>query len=438
MLPSQFDVQAASVCVGVVLALTLPWLSRIDSAKSGITEEKFYQDEDGVASEKTALKAQASCTFVTRCLHVTTSIGLLSALFDATSLYLPATWALAPDWTGFSLWVCQIVLRFLPSWPCVANSDLKALVSLQAWSISLQTTIIQKYNQGKLGAVSAIAIVINCACRWFFSQDSWSPQLWLQIAVAVATCLSFLSFPKRPVVFFNGNAVVNENGASVIDWLLLSWGFLYQRATDVPEEISLEDVPAVGSSLRLNALRAKFSTTEESNGLWTRLLRVVSRPLVVQYTLVIVKATSEFGSRFALFKLLVSLENNTTRANEAALFAALIAFSLVVETISGNWLSWVTHAKLYLPLDALLQSLIYEKLTRKRAITDSTRNDGSKKENAPSTSDMVNNHRYEIPHIRIFHSIIDLSYKAIRLRRQWSIATSFPWPLLRSSSTWDT
>ena len=228
-------------------------------------------------------------------------------------------------------------------------------------------------------------------CKWAFA-DYDLP--WPQLVALLVLLLAFLSFPRRPDVFFRGKRILNENGVSVLDWMLFSWG-LHPLFARLPETLEFQDVPRLGHSQSVRGIRSRFEAGDQTRALWVQLATVVLGPLTLQWTLVLLDALSEFGTRFALRHLLQCLESDSKRGTWPWVWLILIAISLFGETTCNNWLTWTGHAKLQLPLTSLLQSLLFEKMMRRRADIDSTAHDAKEERTTFNVVDMMLGDTYD-------------------------------------------
>lgn len=130
------------------------------------------------------------------------------------------------------------------------------------------------------------------------------------------TFAALTSVPKGPVKYLQGQEVLNRRGVSFLSWITFSYGFLHRASANrLAQKLSLQDVPVVDCKLRTRTLRAAFGDTLHVTRLWLRLVRFCFRPLLLHWALVLLRAASEFGCRYALFKFLSRLD---TISNPAA------------------------------------------------------------------------------------------------------------------------
>jgi hypothetical protein len=249
------------------------------------------------------------------------------------------------------------------------------------------------------GAISAATILVSTTYKSNFDATNGRQILWSQLVAALVVLLACASLPRRPMVFFQGNRVDHEHGASILARLSFSWGPFHQTwAGGIPEKIGLRDLPAVAHNLRVRTLERRFRNKAGKAVLWRQIFRTFLARLIRQWLLVLLKALSGFGSRFAFHQLLECLESRLVRGSEAWMWVIGLGFGLLAETIVGGSLSWFTQMKLEMPVIALLNALVFEKTTRRQLVHGKSQaNGGNEKEEqqpGPSLTDMISNDRY--------------------------------------------
>lgn len=147
----------------------------------------------------------------------------------------------------------------------------------------------------------------------------------------------------------------------------------------MPKELRMEDLPEVRNCTRMRTMKGLFRATGvQSNRLWMQLVRTVWPVMIQQWLLVLLTAAAQFGSRFALFKLLQFLEVPAGNYVIAWIWVAGLGAGLLVETVANSWLIWVTQMKLQIPIESLLKAMIFDKMARRPLATQSDAESGSK------------------------------------------------------------
>ncbi len=168
----------------------------------------------------------------------------------------------------------------------------------------------------------------------------------------------------------------------MLDWLVLSWG-LHPEHAKLPATLSFSDLPRVAHDQSARGVRKRFDAGDHTKPLWRQLTKAFICPLTLQWLLEILDAASQFGTRFAMHRLLQHLESASARDTMTWVWVAMVAACQLGETVGDNWGGWVGHSKLQLPLLSLVQSLILEKMMRLKAQDESSGTD-DKKQSAES------------------------------------------------------
>lgn len=257
----------------------------------------------------------------------------------------------------------------------------------QSIYICQQKKIAQRYDSSIYAALSSAVLIGFLWYEWACSSYESS---WPQIMAALAIALSLFSIPRRPVVFRGATPVLNESGVSILDWIFFSWS-LHRESSAL---LKLEDLPRVPFSQSSSTLRKHFASCDQTKTLWRQLATIFRKPLVLQWSLVLLEAGSEYGSRLIVHSLLQRLETGPNTDIWVSLWVALLPASLLGVSACDNWSGWVGHTRIQLPMLGLLQSLAFEKSMRLRSGGDSRYTEEKHRTNAPSAMDAIQSHRY--------------------------------------------
>lgn len=264
----------------------------------------------------------------------------------------------------------------------------------QSITVYRQKNIPQRYALSVYTAFSSVAL-IGFLCFEGAIVNHGLP--WIQLLASAAVCLGLLSIPRRPVVFRAETAVLNESGVSTLDWIFFSWG-LHREASALPATLKLQDLPRIPFSQSAAAGRRQLDAADQTRALWRQLATIFQKPLALQWSLVLLEAASEFGSRFVVHSLLRRLETRPEIDASTWAWVALLALSLLSVSACGNWSSWIGHTRIQLPMLGLLQSLAFEKSLRLRSGGDGNSTDGKRRMKAPSVTDAIQSHRHVTRH----------------------------------------
>ncbi|PQK14607.1 hypothetical protein BB8028_0005g01380 [Beauveria bassiana] len=277
-----------------------------------------------------------------------------------------------------------------------------ALMSIQALIVSLEPRFQQRYAHAlRLGSSAALCLSL-ILYKKYSKQDDRLKATWPEVGSLLAILAGSLSIPRRPSVSHRGQQVDRELSVSFWDRLTFSWGPFPASRSAIPDNMRMEDLPEVRYSSRVTTSKQLLARVDESVHLWRQLSRAFLPALIIQWLLAFLTAAAQFGSRFALFKLLRCLEGSEKSSNTAKLWVLGIGMGLLVETFSQNWLIWCTQMRLQIPIQGLLKSLVVEKLTRSplAAGKGSLPKEGEKAAEArkpeyPSLANILTNHCQE-------------------------------------------
>lgn len=232
-------------------------------------------------------------------------------------------------------------------------------------------------------------------------------QEWREILTSLSTLLALLSLQRKPLVFHQGHGVDREDSVSVLERYSFSWASdIFNLAKAGP--LSIRSLPSLGHHMRVRTLKAQYAA-HDSPKLWVKLVTTFGYQIVQQWVLIALKALCSFGSRFAIYQLLRTLELGKSLAygtaqDESAIpvasfWALALGLSLIMDSVVGTRLTWLTETRLAIPVTALLNALIFEKSTRLQISHKASAADGShksKKANmgaSPSLTNMMANDR---------------------------------------------
>ncbi|KAJ3493432.1 hypothetical protein NLG97_g4735 [Lecanicillium saksenae] len=354
--------------VGVPL-LTLVTLKQFLGAKKH--QNSTYRDEDGEATNDSAALCTAS---IPRAVLNTAAVAGLSV-----ELY--RHFALNPDQTtnSTSRWIPTMNWFFLVMQAFIINNDSRFLV---------------RYMHGVRLAFSAAFSLPWAIYKRPIKMGSEPQSNWFELCLLLIIIVASTSIPRRPAVFYGGKAVDRQFSASVIGRLTFAWGPFHQSKSEVPTSLKMEDLPEIGYASRVRVLKDVFEVRGGTGELWQRLMRAFWSVLVQQWLLVFLAACSQFGSRYALFKLLQALEMQPGYNEAAGVWVVGLGFGLLVETFSKSWLTWVTQMRLQIPIEGMLKTLVLEKTARSKLSGENNSANG-KNESAPteklSLTDLVTN-----------------------------------------------
>lgn len=214
-----------------------------------------------------------------------------------------------------------------------------------------------------------------------------------ELVCALAIAIACLTFPRRLAVYKDGRLVDQENGASVISLLSFSWYPFYQPSSHKPDSLSLSDVPITPLAQRIRTVRRDFMQCAPSGVLLSRLVRAWRYSFLLQWALTLLYSMSQLSSQYLLHGLLGCLERPRSQQQHAMGYALCLGLALLLENMSAGWITWVTQAKLSIPMTALLKGLLFERMTKQQSSRRTTPNAG-KGENTPFLESLISSEWY--------------------------------------------
>lgn len=250
----------------------------------------------------------------------------------------------------------------------------------------------ERYNQGIYAATSAAVLALYITQHDIMTEHriaTMSTELVCALSIAIAC----LTFPRRPAVYKDGRLVDQENGASVISLLSFSWYPFYQHSFHNPDSLSLSDVPITPLAQRIRTVRRNFMQCAPSGVLLSRLVCTWSRSFFLQWALTLLHSMSQHSSQYLLHGLLGCLERPRSQQQHAMGYALCLGLALLLENMSAGWITWVTQAKLYTPMTALLKGLLFEQMTKQQSSRRIAPN-AEKGEKAPFLESLISSDWY--------------------------------------------
>jgi hypothetical protein len=202
------------------------------------------------------------------------------------------------------------------------------------------------------------------------SKDVDSNLKRIQLLAAIVLQLSFISIPRRPDVFYNGNSVDRQFAISIFDRYSFSWATPVRRLA-MTRHLKISDLPSVDNSMRSRTLCKEYEKRKGHGRLWMQLVKTYRWTCIHQWSLIFFKSTLGSVVQISLHRFLQTLETvsvNGPGSKEEWVWVLLFSFGLTAEVIVSTWLKWVTEMRLEMRTTALLAAVIFQKTTRRKII----------------------------------------------------------------------
>ncbi|KGQ06928.1 ABC transporter ATP-binding protein/permease VMR1 [Beauveria bassiana D1-5] len=306
---------------------------------------RLYQDKDGVATQD--LEAEARKSFsVGFFLNAAAAIGASISILDVRRSSNTGQWGLPGA--------------------AVSRVGIWLLLAAQTLTIANEVGTRERYRHGICAAISAAILTIYVT----YSESRMELDLSIRTAergCALAIGFCSLTLPRSPAVYKDGRLVDHQSGSSIISLLSFSWYPLYRPAFLELESISLRALPILPLSQRIRAAQRNFMQCASSDRLLSRLIWTWRHTIFLQWSLTLLHSGSQFAGQYLLQRLLGSLERPFAQQQYAMGYALSLGLALLLENMSAGWTTWVTQAKLTIPMTALLKGVLFENMTRQRS-----------------------------------------------------------------------
>ncbi|PNY26761.1 Multidrug resistance protein 1, partial [Tolypocladium capitatum] len=252
------------------------------------------------------------------------------------------------------------------------------------------------FDVARSGALSSAMLLVENVFRMqslLDKADHSRMSTLCQLGIAVVTLLAFLSHPRYPDHFIDGQALDRYASASLLEQYTFSWS---RNLLDIQthRDIQLEDVPLLEPTNRAADLVVSARAYDCRGKLWLWLVKTHASALMQQWALAIMQSIVVLAPQYATQKFLQHLERGEVRMDAQSLWCTMTMFCCLVARL---WLDvssqWITTSSLKLPCEALLSSLVFSKTLRLENI----------QEDAGSTSDGGNSETKKavINHLRL-------------------------------------
>lgn len=230
-----------------------------------------------------------------------------------------------------------------------------------------------KYRQANFALVSSLLVLVSLIIRnkgdHFLDASRDSRRLaegvcWLaQVTAALTAFFAFGLIPRRPDVYSEGKLVDQQYTVSLFSKISFSWNFfVFDIARQ--RQLEMDDLPQLDSRTRSENLHRVFIARPTEGRLWWRLLKFFWTQLAQQWCLVLVSATLNVFPQYVMYYLLQQLEQPRTPESGISttlVWALALCLSLALDNIVGSILYWWTNSQLVVPLNAVLQTLVFDK-----------------------------------------------------------------------------
>jgi hypothetical protein len=247
---------------------------------------------------------------------------------------------------------------------------------LQCTSLPSKRQHRAKFRLAVFGLLSALVVAVSVALRHgydtiasFYSEERDTTALalgllyLLQLAAAITATCAFAGFPRRPDIYNKTGLVDQQHTLSLLSMFTFSWN---RGIFNVAKERQMEvhDIPNLDFVTRSKHLESKFVEKRAKGPLWKQLIKAHASELVLQWLLTLVIALLALFPQVVLYNFLDRIERREKRASaDPTIFVWVfgLLLSQLLQVGVNNWLKWITASRLEVPVQSLLQSLVFHK-----------------------------------------------------------------------------
>lgn len=185
----------------------------------------------------------------------------------------------------------------------------------------------------------------------------------LQVISAIVAFFALGTVPRRPDVYSKGSLVDQQYSVSLLSKISFSWNSLVFDISK-KRQLEMEDLPKLDHLTRSENLHHLFNSKVTEGRLWWKLLKFLYIELAQQWALVLISAVLALFPQYMMYNLLQRLEQPRTpetQMSSTLAWALALCLSLALDNIVGSLLSWWTNSRLVIPLQAVLQTLVFDK-----------------------------------------------------------------------------
>lgn len=214
-----------------------------------------------------------------------------------------------------------------------------------------------------------VSLIYNSKVEYFSDASHDSEQLaqgvcWLsQVIAALVAFFAFGSVPRRPDVYSKGKLVDQQYTVSLFSKLSFSYNSVV-FAISKQRQLEMDDLPQLDSLTRSENLHRTFIARNTQGRLWWKLFKFHWVQLAQQWCLVLISATLSVFPQYVMYYLLQRLEEPRTPESGISTtlaWALALCLSLALDNIVSSLMSWWTSSRLVVPLNAVLQTLVFDK-----------------------------------------------------------------------------
>lgn len=239
---------------------------------------------------------------------------------------------------------------------------------------------MKRYDFGIKGSISCIILVVALCIENGHLSPRGSPAradkshvalTVVQLASAVILLVAFMSLPRRPTLFVNGQPVDGQYSVSAISRYTFVWGGDLLAFARANKGLDLPDLPVLDQHVRAKDLQQRFDRIKKRSRLWKSIYMSHASVFMMVYVLVVISSAAQFAPQYAMYNLLKLLEQRAQGTSVALIAWAWVfglGFAMIVSSWIESWLFWTVWSKIGISMRVELSALIFMKAMRRKDV----------------------------------------------------------------------
>ncbi|KAJ4392883.1 hypothetical protein N0V85_006789 [Neurospora sp. IMI 360204] len=185
----------------------------------------------------------------------------------------------------------------------------------------------------------------------------------IQLFSVLIVVVAFASFPRRPDIYHKEQLVDQQKAVSLLSLLSFSWNLNIFKAAE-ERQLGTADLPRLEFITRSENIQQNFTQNKKPGRFWQQLLRFNARNLARQWALALLIAILSIFPQIVLYNFLSEIEKGTQHSPKDPMllvWALALFLTQALQVGATNWLKWVTESMMDIPLESLVQTLVFAK-----------------------------------------------------------------------------
>lgn len=250
------------------------------------------------------------------------------------------------------------------------------LLTTQSVYVSSLRIPIVAFELGLLSSLSSLVLVAALVTRDrntvdFVMRDGLliSCLRISEMIILIGQSLGTLCIPRRPDVFCDGRLVDRCYTESFLSRITWSWcAEVFQNGSE-KEHLGIRDLPGPNHVIRADVTTSDWLGHESGRSLWISIALSHQFKFTLQWALTVVGSLLDLAPQWCVLKFLQIIEQRDIRGtpeDDAWHWVIGIALTMLAQSWTESYSSWISSAELCIPIRTQLSSLIFKKATRRQ------------------------------------------------------------------------